>query len=88
MSDIEKELFSAFAKRSCGDLELYNMVLGIAKEEVSRSLGQQAADHYDVLTTLMYNENNAGWKDRHSDRIEIIRQATRKIEHDHEAFLP
>ena len=85
---INKKLFALFVDNSCKDMNLYNSVIELIQESIIDARGVESCKHYELLTKLMNNENNAGWEDRHSDRIEILRIATGNLIDDYEKYLP
>lgn len=84
----EERLFKAFSDRKCGDLRLYEAVKNIVESEVKDAEGRLSAKHYDFLVKLNNSENNAGWEDRHSDRISAINAAIFDICMNYEDCLP
>jgi len=85
---MHKKLFALFVDNGCKDMNLYNSVMELIHESVIDARGAEASKHYELLTKLMNNENNAGWEDRHGDRIEILRVATSNLIEDYEEYLP
>ena len=83
-----KKLFDVFINHNDSKFDLYNEIKTILEEEIINARGIENAKAYNVLTKLSNSENNAGWKDRHSDRIAAIDKAMSDIADDYEKYLP
>lgn len=68
--------------------EMYENTLKLIEEEKRKAVGVKMAEVYVCLTKLQNSENNAGWEDRHSDRIKMLNEASMAICDEFEDFLP
>ena len=84
----DKKYFEVFTKHQHDKYELYNEIKALMQEEIINARGIENAKFYDVLVTLNNSENNAGWEDRHSERISFTNKAMGDIAEDYNEYLP
>ena len=84
------KLFKLFTNAGVDNHKLFNDICDLVEKEKHLSQGHCDSEHYDVFVKLMGSENNAGWddKERHSQRIDIIRKSMGTIADRSETFLP
>ena len=84
---IEAVIFKEIAGKV--DYQTFVSVVNTVKKlEQIIDKGELSAEHYETLRTLMIMENNAGWEDRHSQRIQLLNDTMGKICEEFEKFLP
>jgi len=84
----EENLFKSFCDNRCSNLKLYNEVKEILVKHEQEIKARENAKFYDHLRVLCDSENNAGWEERHSDRIRFINNIMSEIIDDYEEYLP
>ena len=65
-----------------------NEIKALIQEEIIDARGIENAKFYDVLRKLSDSENNAGWEDRHSERISTINKSMGDMVDDYNEYLP
>ena len=83
----EEKLFNIFTGNK-SNYHLYKEVKEFVQSEIVKARGEDAAKYYDIFSKLCNSENNAGWEERHSDRVNIIKKVMTDISEDYEAYLP
>jgi antibiotic biosynthesis monooxygenase (ABM) superfamily enzyme len=84
----DKILFDIFTKNNGDKFALYNEIKDLIQSEIINARGVENAKFYETLIRLSNSENNAGWEDRHSNRIKIINDKMSAIADDYDSFLP
>lgn len=84
----EKKYFEIFIKHQHDKHDLYNEIKALIQEEIIDARGVENAKFYDVLVALNNSENNAGWEERHSERIAFTNKALGDIAEDYNEYLP
>ena len=84
----EKKFFEAFIKNNNNPFNLYQEIKVIIQSEIIEARGVENAKFYDFLVELANSENNSGWKERHSERIEMINRFSCCIAEDYNEYLP
>lgn len=87
-TDIEKELFKVFTTKQCPDVDMYNSLCVIVKCIVRDELGKADAEIYDLIVDLQNSENNAGWENRHTRRIDMLYDLAAIIKERSGDYLP
>lgn len=83
---VEEVCFNLVGGKVC-----YQDYLGITEQVKSlteQAEGEMAAKFYEVLRLLINSENNAGWEDRHTARIDLINVTMDDLSYYYEKFLP
>ena len=86
--EIDKALFKVFAQQKCDDVELLNSVIWVVYELVEKEVGKADAEIYDLIVDLQNSENNAGWENRHTRRIDMLYDLAAIIEERSGDYLP
>ena len=84
----DKKYFEVFTKYQNDKYELYKEIKALIQEEIIDARGIERAKFYEILTKLSNSENNAGWQERHNERICMINKAQSDIVDDYEQYLP
>jgi hypothetical protein len=84
----EEDLFKLFVKHDCESLGLYEDIKRLIGVAMYDSRGTEAARYYSTLVSLMNSENNAGWEERHSKRIDTLNEALHHVADNYEEYLP
>lgn len=83
-----KKYFEVFTEHQNDKFELYNEIKNLIHNEIVKARGETNAKFYDLFRMLSNSENNAGWEDRHNERISFINKVMAEISEDYEEFLP
>ena len=87
-NEIDKSLFKVFAQQKCGDVTLFNNVVHEVHQIVKHELGKADAEIYGLIVDLQNSENNTGWENRHTRRIDMLYDLAAIIEERSGDYLP
>jgi hypothetical protein len=83
----DQKLFELFMAKK-NDFDLCEKIEMLMQHRVQYAIGLENAKFYDVLRQLMNSINNAGWEERRSEQIKLIRESMDKIIDKYEDYLP
>jgi hypothetical protein len=85
--NIKKELFNVFQTNK-DKYDLYEETLKFIEKVVEDVKGNENTEFYEIIVKLSNSINNAGWEERHSQQIDLLRDTQRKIASKYENYLP
>lgn len=86
MNKVEEVVFNTLNGEV--DYQTYLKVVDMVNKITKDVAGEAAAEYYDVFRKLLDSENNAGWEERHKERIQTLNDAKGKICLYFEEYLP